>query len=125
MSYSQITNVDTMSVTSPVMKDFNQTCKLKMNEVINFPDGLTLKLYYFSHKKVYEGQISPEIAHLSFSKNNNSIELSLRKHYSQEEDGKIISIHYETKIWEKYEIQLKELSYDEYIEIVVIPYNKD
>ena len=100
-----------------IIQQYNTKIRLFNNDSITFSDGLKIKLVGFSHKLVYENQISPGISHLEISKNElENITLSSQK-YKDEHNNIITS--YTTTEWKNYSIELKALDYDKTIDIIV------
>jgi len=98
---------------------YNTTMRLMEDNVLVFPDGLKINLAYFSHKKTFQNQRSPAIAHLELSdKHSESNWFTIRRSEDKDEQGKFIT-SYESKKWKDYNIELTGLAYDEYIDIVV------
>ncbi|WP_299211597.1 hypothetical protein [uncultured Aquimarina sp.] len=94
---------------------YGTNIKLNLNEEIQFEDGLSIILKYFSHKRPYANGPTKATAYLILSKNKLTEEKSLSIHGIE---GKP-DIHYDSLLWNEYEFQLKTFDYNESIEIII------
>lgn len=101
---------------SIMTNEYNTQIKLDINESIQFEDGLTLTLMYFTHKRSFVDGPTKASAILKVSKNEITVEQALSIHGG---NGKP-EVFYDTIYWEEYEFQLKGFDYDGFIEVVVI-----
>ncbi len=101
-------------------KQYNTSIRINENDEILFVDDLKIQLVFFSHKLVYEDQQSPAIAHFRISKDQGKepADITLRRESYQDENNNIVT-DYESDNWENYTIELKDLAYDEYVNIIV------
>lgn len=101
--------------TTKTKNKYGKTILLKIDEVIQFQDGLSISLHSFTHKHPYSGGPTKATAYITLSRKNQSEEETLSVHTSSgttEEE-------YDTIHWNNYEIELKAFDYDKFIEITV------
>ncbi len=99
---------------------YNIQVKLMKDNILVFPDGLKIELSGFSHKRTFDNEESTVIAGLEISENQSkeSSNFSIRRSEDKDDQGNLITT-YESKEWEKYNIELTSLSYDKSIDIIV------
>lgn len=95
--------------------EYNSQIKLNIKEEIDFSDGLTMTLMYFSHKHSYVDGPTKATAYLKITKNQLSEEILLSIHGVQDKPD----LEYDVLQWNGYEFQLVTFDYDESIVIIV------
>ena len=95
--------------------------KLNLNEQTKYKDELTILLSSFSNKRPFIGGATKATAYLSLTKDNKTSKISLSIHGIQgkaaKEDGLSESKRYDCVEWNEYTFQLKNFSYDNFIEV--------
>ncbi len=97
---------------------YGDTITLKINEKIQFQDGLSITLTDFSHKLPEEGMPTKATAYITLTRANLSDEIMLSKHEGMEESQSEDDL-YENVVWKEYKFQLKYLDYDKSIKIII------
>ncbi|WP_299256767.1 hypothetical protein [uncultured Aquimarina sp.] len=108
-------STDNNQSTTKMDYQYGTNIKVNINEEIQFEDGLSILLKYFTHKHPYVNGPTKATAYIILSKNKLIEEESLSIHGIE---GKP-DIHYDSLLWDKYEFHLKVFNYNESIEIII------
>lgn len=99
---------------------YSPTMRLMEDNVLVFPDGLKMEISLFSHKRTFDTEESVVIVYLEISENQGEehVKISVRLSKEKDEQGRLVTT-YESIKWRGYKIELTELSYNNYIDIIV------
>ncbi|KAJ3429807.1 hypothetical protein M0813_20171 [Anaeramoeba flamelloides] len=103
--------------------EYGTKARLNKKAKVTFTDGMSATLRSFSHKRPMKGGPTKATSYIDVTKEELTSTLNLSIHgiqgKSKEEDGLTDEMRYDTMDWQGYRFQLKDFSYDSYIDVVV------
>lgn len=119
-----INAVQAKNQANTMIQKYGTLVTIQKNQTVQFEDGLSVTLRWFSHKRPYANGPSKATATMILGKDGKTEEFSLSEHgragIPRERDGLTDSERYDTKQWQSYEFQLKAFNYDEAIKLIVL-----